>query len=63
MIGVGVVDETGLGIFGYDQKHDSLLRGLLKIGSGAAVCLDNAFRQQIEYTLAGDWSTPLAKML
>ena len=23
MIGVGVVDKTGLGIFGYDQKHDA----------------------------------------
>ena len=23
MIGVGVVDRTGLGIFGYDEKHDS----------------------------------------
>ena len=29
-----------------------LLRGLLKIGSGAAVSIDNAFRQQIEYGLA-----------
>ena len=23
MIGVGVIDRAGLGIFGYDQKHDS----------------------------------------
>ena len=23
MIGVSVVDHTGLGIFGYNQKHDS----------------------------------------